>query len=332
VLLWEISSGQIPCEGLQENHLIVIYRINGSRDKPVPGTPAEYIKLYTECWDEDPNERPLVEEVHQRLTMLYEELAQKDHLLADETMIIISKSLQKGEDFTLTNMIRRWLYQKKLTDVDALGILRTHNDCGKCFLLVGIFYHLGIGTNRDYVRAYKRYERAFDNGNPNAAYWLGLCYELGYGTEKDESKAVRFFQQAASQGCAASQFHLAMCYDFGVGTQSDFVKASEYYQRAAIQGHVDAQNNLAVFYKNGYGVKKSMKKAVEFFQQAAGQGDDRSQYNLGLCYENGFEVKQNILKALELYQLAAKQGNVKAQTKLKRLNSERHRTKIDCHN
>ncbi|CAG8637011.1 4359_t:CDS:1, partial [Paraglomus occultum] len=54
VILWEISSGKIPCEGRTESYAIFIYRSKRCRDAPFPGTPEEYIKLYTECWDEDP--------------------------------------------------------------------------------------------------------------------------------------------------------------------------------------------------------------------------------------------------------------------------------------
>ncbi|CAG8476553.1 2218_t:CDS:2 [Paraglomus occultum] len=59
VILWEISSGKMPCDGHREHATIVMYRLNGSRDNPFPGTPEEYIKLYSECWDEDPNKRPI---------------------------------------------------------------------------------------------------------------------------------------------------------------------------------------------------------------------------------------------------------------------------------
>ena len=47
---------------------VVMYRLKGSRDPPASGTPEEYVKLYSECWDEDPNNRPACEHVYQRLT------------------------------------------------------------------------------------------------------------------------------------------------------------------------------------------------------------------------------------------------------------------------
>src|SRR5438128_10899914 len=70
VILWEISSGKLPCKGLMTTEYIVIFRLNGSRDGPVSGTPKKYIELYSECWGEDPDKRPPCEEVYKRLKLL----------------------------------------------------------------------------------------------------------------------------------------------------------------------------------------------------------------------------------------------------------------------
>src|SRR5438128_9905521 len=67
VILWEISSGKLPCKGFTMIADIVIFRLNGSRDEPVPGTPEKYIELYSECWDKDPDKRPSCEEIYKTL-------------------------------------------------------------------------------------------------------------------------------------------------------------------------------------------------------------------------------------------------------------------------
>ncbi|CAG8591439.1 10899_t:CDS:1, partial [Paraglomus occultum] len=53
VILWEVSSGKVPCGGRTKPHEIVVCRFDGYRDPPFPGTPEEYINLYSECWHED---------------------------------------------------------------------------------------------------------------------------------------------------------------------------------------------------------------------------------------------------------------------------------------
>ena len=67
VLLWEVSSGKIPCEGRTLIHEVILYRLQGSRDPPFEGTPDEYVRLYSECWSEDPKLRPSSEQVFTRL-------------------------------------------------------------------------------------------------------------------------------------------------------------------------------------------------------------------------------------------------------------------------
>ncbi|CAB4379727.1 unnamed protein product [Rhizophagus irregularis] len=65
VLLWEISSGRPPfyIEG-EKYDIGLIYEISeGLREKPVPDTSITYIKLYTDCWDGEPDNRPTICEV-----------------------------------------------------------------------------------------------------------------------------------------------------------------------------------------------------------------------------------------------------------------------------
>ncbi|CAB4388139.1 unnamed protein product [Rhizophagus irregularis] len=66
VLLWEISSGQPPfCnEPTDISNIGLDLRIlQGLREKPVVNTPEDYIKIYTDCWNDEPNNRPIINEV-----------------------------------------------------------------------------------------------------------------------------------------------------------------------------------------------------------------------------------------------------------------------------
>ena len=47
VLLWEISSGKPPFEGRPYDISLVMNILQGSRETPVPGTPDDYVKIYT---------------------------------------------------------------------------------------------------------------------------------------------------------------------------------------------------------------------------------------------------------------------------------------------
>ncbi|CAB4395993.1 unnamed protein product [Rhizophagus irregularis] len=65
VLLWEISSGQPPFYAENGHYDVgLIYDISqGHRETVVPDTPEEYVKIYTKCWDGEPDNRPTIYQV-----------------------------------------------------------------------------------------------------------------------------------------------------------------------------------------------------------------------------------------------------------------------------
>ncbi|CAB5347400.1 unnamed protein product [Rhizophagus irregularis] len=63
VLMWELSSGYPPnSENISTNHII-----DGYRESRILGTPKEYSDLYESCWNSEPNIRPSVRQVFNKL-------------------------------------------------------------------------------------------------------------------------------------------------------------------------------------------------------------------------------------------------------------------------
>ncbi|KAF0429926.1 kinase-like protein [Gigaspora margarita] len=59
VILWEISSGKPPFQSsIDKVNMLLLLIIQGKREIPIKGTPPQYVKLYSQCWDEDPANRP----------------------------------------------------------------------------------------------------------------------------------------------------------------------------------------------------------------------------------------------------------------------------------
>ncbi|CAG8563224.1 2494_t:CDS:2 [Diversispora eburnea] len=54
----------------------ISYIIERKREKPITGTPKSYIKVYQECWDQDPKQRPNIEKVTHGLNLLHKLLNQ----------------------------------------------------------------------------------------------------------------------------------------------------------------------------------------------------------------------------------------------------------------
>src|SRR5437764_664303 len=68
VLFWEISSGKPPF--LKIKHKMIVDIAGGAREIPIKNTPEKYQQLYENCWKEDPDQRPNVDEVHKALNQL----------------------------------------------------------------------------------------------------------------------------------------------------------------------------------------------------------------------------------------------------------------------
>lgn len=65
-ILWQLVS-RVPPRGTAG----ALFRTDGLREDPVPGTLKGYQAIINECWQLDPGLRPTVEQVYERLSMLH---------------------------------------------------------------------------------------------------------------------------------------------------------------------------------------------------------------------------------------------------------------------
>ncbi|CAB4435686.1 unnamed protein product [Rhizophagus irregularis] len=70
VLLWELSSGYPPFENTDDILLPIHIICNKKREEKIPNTPSDYYNLYTACWNENPEERPTIEIIYNKLLQL----------------------------------------------------------------------------------------------------------------------------------------------------------------------------------------------------------------------------------------------------------------------
>ncbi|RIB29514.1 kinase-like domain-containing protein [Gigaspora rosea] len=75
VILWEISSGRPPFQSVKisggavvRDFAILMQIQQGTRERPIEGTPNSYIQLYKRCWDYNPELRPTIEEISENLS------------------------------------------------------------------------------------------------------------------------------------------------------------------------------------------------------------------------------------------------------------------------
>jgi len=109
-----------------------------------------------------------------------------------------------------------------------------------------------------------------EKGDAEAAYHIGMFYHLGINTEKDQSKAFEWFQKAAFLGDPLASYKVG-CYYAGQGSEInlniDLEKALEYKLVAAKAGYALAQADVANLYRFKGDLEKAEYWAVEAQKQ-----------------------------------------------------------------
>ncbi|CAI2180155.1 415_t:CDS:2 [Funneliformis geosporum] len=95
VLLWEISSGRPPFHVENEPYdvSLAIEISQGLREEFIPGTPDDYVNIYTECWDNEPDKRPDMNQVADKLNAMITKrnmITEKDQINKSESSLLLS--------------------------------------------------------------------------------------------------------------------------------------------------------------------------------------------------------------------------------------------------
>ena len=99
MLMWEISAEQPPYINVEHNYDLVMSIINGMRPPTIPGTPSEYKELLYQCWNADPNARPDIKTLWNRI-----ETINKSHQEDEEYWDSLNSPLNPNFDINSTVM------------------------------------------------------------------------------------------------------------------------------------------------------------------------------------------------------------------------------------
>lgn len=181
----------------------------------------------------------------------------------------------------------------------------------------------GADSTRE-AQAVQWFQRAAEQGLPEAQYNLAFLLERGRGVEKNEEEAAKWYQAAAQSGDSEAMYALSFMHRMGRGGMlKDPAQSIDLLKLAASNGHVLALLTLGNDYETGTEVPRDEKTAVEYFKLAANQGNAEAQFNLGRFYAEGKGVIRNGDEAMKWWKLAADQDYPAAQESL--VNYERVR-------
>ncbi|PKK69853.1 kinase-like protein [Rhizophagus irregularis] len=320
VLLWEISSGQLPFKDVDYDICLVLRIFKDQREKSVEDTPDEYVKLYTECWDGEPDNRPSINDVVQRLRAnLSRSRMEIDNLKPNDNMDLnciknsahggLSRIIQDLEKINTSENIPT--SKKKLVDeivefifkeideeknqetrerhildnfnnnnTEIYNWLLTNQNEPNFIFLLGYFQYYGIETDENKKEAFNLFKNASEKNHILAQYYVGLCYEFGNGVVKNDKLAFDSFKKIADKEYALGQFKVGYFYYKEIGIKKNLKEAFTWYEKAAQNGNLIAMCNLGLMYKNGEGTNKDIDKAIYWYKESVEKGNQDAQKTL----------------------------------------------------
>jgi hypothetical protein len=145
----------------------------------------------------------------------------------------------------------------------------------------------GRGVACNPVAALAWFQRAAEQGEPEAWNMIGRCHEKGWGTAQDYVRAIPYFERAIALGHVWAKVNLAQIL-MRLGDPADCPRAYRLFEEAARAGNLKALNSLARFLEEGWAGPADPRRATALYRVAAQRGDHWAQFNLAtLLYAQG---------------------------------------------
>ncbi|GBC32721.2 hypothetical protein RIR_jg12115.t1 [Rhizophagus irregularis DAOM 181602=DAOM 197198] len=189
VLFWELSSGQPPFATEEYDIDLALEISQGRREKPILNTPENYIKIYTECWDNEPDNH------EQKFNPINIDTSNINNSLHGEmSQIIENFGKMDTKEMVYTSLTNEDISSEKNSNI----IVR-------------------IETSENRKKAFNLFIKASEQNHILAQYYVGLCYECGRGTVKDKKLAFEYYKKIANKGNVLGLFRCGYFYDIGFG-------------------------------------------------------------------------------------------------------------------
>ncbi|UZO14381.1 uncharacterized protein OCT59_005840 [Rhizophagus irregularis] len=204
VFLWEISSGQSSFYNESSDTCLDLKILQGLREKPVANTPIDYVKIYIDCWNHEPDNRSIISDVIAKLNVIILNklskiepsisLYENDFQIVVDDLVALIDNLEQE---TGKEEVLDYLNDHDITPRQIYNWLLYNQTNLNSVLLLGDFLNLGIESN---------------------------CYEVGAGTYVDKQKAFELYQKAGDFGILSGINNLAYCYRYEVGNGTSINK------------------------------------------------------------------------------------------------------------
>jgi len=240
----------------------------------------------------------------------------------------------------------------ELPDTSGMGLVKYTAEKGnpEALLILGRINELGIGKEKDLIKASINYIRAFrlgshkageyifsltkdasyftllkneiDKDNYDAMYVWARLYSLGFNFQITEAQAFELLKNAADRNHIPSLIDMGLSYYSGTLSEVDKELAIEYWEKAANLGSTEGKVRLSFARLQDASSGGSKKEDVKVLKEAYKKGSILAQTALAYCYEKGIELKKSKVIASKYYRGAAQRGNMTALNSLKNMYDE----------
>ena len=131
-------------------------------------------------------------------------------------------------------------------------------------------------------------------GSSRAMNAIGMQYKFGFGVEKNYLEAFKWFNKAAHSGYSKAWFNLGVMYKYGIGVQLDFSEAYKCFSNASSMNDPFGWYGQGYMLHKGLGVGQDYFEAYKLFRKGTAVGHSPSMYMAGICLRNGYGTEINI--------------------------------------
>ncbi|EAY21409.1 TKL family protein kinase [Trichomonas vaginalis G3] len=272
----------------------------GTTPKVECGTPF-YKYLTNLCLEYDPNKRPSMKEIFEKLKDLKNEL----FVNVDKNQINeYIKTLESPGQKPPCNM------EDVATYFSDLKMLREQADSNnpQKQLLYGKLLISKLETRLGL--AYLR--QAATSQDPIAMYKYGLVLSNAVAPDNDDATAFQYLKMASDKGNIEATAKYAQFLRKGRGCQKNLSQSLQLFKTAADKNCLSAQVGYAEMLHDGEGTSPNLREAFYYTKEAAKHGGADEIYNLAKCYHTGDGTSKDLRQALENYKIAADKGSLLA--------------------
>ncbi|RHZ59658.1 hypothetical protein Glove_362g25 [Diversispora epigaea] len=297
ILFWEISTCQIPLPYLALN--------------PAPGIPRNFIDLYERCKDNNPDERPDIEEI---VRILGETIPSPSQEIPNIEESLVSDDDEKPYK-SYTESHSNSNSQLHLHDSISFPVTDEYTS----FLHVDREHLENSDISEPYFSAPEGEEGDDNNNNNNNDYYY--YYKMTGETSSSPLPPLPPSPSSLNNNNIASKLkEMIKLYEDNIrfGSNRSEKKYSKWINNHSSERLESMLNYLkdnkdfprrelfiGLFYENGYGITRNSKEAFRWFKKASKKGDTIGHYKVGNCYYNDFGVENDYHEALKYFELAA---------------------------